>query len=66
MNYFVIASTGPDRVLCTNDFVSALGLENNEMQDPNEVSRDIKSCWHRHLALLFRKVSSIYLATTCG
>jgi hypothetical protein len=30
---------GPDKVLCTNDFASALSLENNEMQDPNEVSR---------------------------
>ena len=29
---------GPDRVLCTNEFASALNLENNEMQDPNEVS----------------------------
>ena len=29
---------GPDRVLCTNKFASALNLENNEMQDPNEVS----------------------------
>lgn len=28
---------GPDRVICTNDFALALGLENNEMQDPNEV-----------------------------
>ena len=32
---------GPDRVLCTNDFASALSLENNEMQDPNEVSSDV-------------------------
>lgn len=29
---------GPDRVICTNEFASALHLENNEMQDPNEVS----------------------------
>ena len=35
---------GPDRVLCTNDFASALGLESDEMQDPNEVSRDIMGC----------------------
>ena len=30
---------GPDRVLCTNEFASALSLENNEMQDPNEFAR---------------------------
>ena len=28
---------GPDKVIYTNDFASALGLENDEMQDPNEV-----------------------------
>lgn len=30
---------GPERVICTNDFAAALNLENDEMQDPNEVSR---------------------------
>jgi hypothetical protein len=35
---------GPDRVICTNDFASALGLENDEMQDPNEVSHDTIGC----------------------
>ena len=30
---------GPERVICTNDFALALGLENNEMQDPNEFAR---------------------------
>lgn len=29
---------GPERVICTNDFAAALNLENDEMQDPNEVS----------------------------
>lgn len=29
---------GPESVICTNDFSVALGLENDEMQDPNEVS----------------------------
>ena len=29
---------GPDRVLCTNEFASSLDLNNDEMQDPNEVS----------------------------
>ena len=28
---------GPESVVCTNNFASALSLENNEMQDPNEV-----------------------------
>ena len=30
---------GPDRVLCTNELASALGLEHDEMQDPNEFAR---------------------------
>lgn len=30
---------GPDRVIGTNEFASALSLENDEMQDPNEVSQ---------------------------
>lgn len=29
---------GPQSVICTNDFATALSLESNEMQDPNEVS----------------------------
>ena len=29
---------GPQRVICTNEFATALKLENDEMQDPNEVS----------------------------
>lgn len=29
---------GPESIVCTNEFSSALGLENDEMQDPNEVS----------------------------
>ncbi len=33
---------GPDRVICTEVFANSLNLENNEMQDPNEVS---KSCY---------------------
>ena len=32
---------GPDKVICTNDFAVALGLENDEMQDPNEVRRGL-------------------------
>lgn len=28
---------GPQRVICTNEFATALSLENDEMQDPNEV-----------------------------
>jgi hypothetical protein len=30
---------GPDRVLCTNNFASALGLKIDKMQDPNEFAR---------------------------
>jgi hypothetical protein len=29
---------GPQSVICTNEFAAALSLENDEMQDPNEVS----------------------------
>ena len=29
---------GPQSVICTNEFATALSLENDEMQDPNEVS----------------------------
>lgn len=29
---------GPQIVICTNEFATALSLENDEMQDPNEVS----------------------------
>jgi hypothetical protein len=43
---------GPDRVLCTNDFASALSLESDEMQDPNEVSHDITNFWYRIVAFL--------------
>ena len=31
---------GHESTICTNDFSVALGLENDEMQDPNEVRRD--------------------------
>lgn len=31
---------GHESAICTNEFSSALGLENDEMQDPNEVSDD--------------------------
>ena len=30
---------GAERVVCTDDFSKTLGLENNEMQDPNEFAR---------------------------
>jgi hypothetical protein len=29
---------GHESSICTNEFALALGLENDEMQDPNEVS----------------------------
>mmetsp|Transcript_21335 Transcript_21335/g.46317 ORF Transcript_21335/g.46317 Transcript_21335/m.46317 type:complete len:1522 (+) Transcript_21335:285-4850(+) len=44
---------GPDRVICTNEFASALNLENNEMQDPNEFAR-----------LLFDRMSDSFRRST--
>jgi hypothetical protein len=54
---------GPDRVLCTNEFASALGLENNEMQDPNEVSHDITSFWKCRLFVTFRMAAFLTIST---
>jgi hypothetical protein len=38
---------GPEKVIYTIDFASALGLENDEMQDPNEVrwGRIVNFCY---------------------
>ena len=63
---------GPDRVLCTNDFASALSLESDEMQDPNEVSHDVTNFWYRIVALpsvphgtLFSLATATTVPKTC-
>jgi hypothetical protein len=50
---------GPQSVICTNEFAAALSLENDEMQDPNEVSGNDCS-----LFCLNGRFSHLYLRST--
>ena len=58
---------GPDRVICTNEFAAALSLENDEMQDPNEVSLPLgQICLNLHAQSLTLSLSSFSSPAYCS
>ena len=55
---------GPSSVVCTDDFAAALGLENNEMQDPNEFTRLLFDRMHESFQCLSSFSSSSSSSST--